>query len=377
MLYDKYAKEYPTKRLFSLNRSGFAGTQRYGIFPWTGDVSRSWNGLQAQLPILLGMTMSGVPYVHSDAGGFAGGEKEPELYVRWLQFAQFTPIFRPHGTELSKVDTAAPSYPSEPALFDEPYRSIAKNVVVNRYKMLPYNYTLAYQQATEGKPLMSPLYYYFRSDTSAAKIEDQYMWGENVLVAPVLEKGATTRKVYLPAGKWFDFKTLSQFDGGKWIDKLVDLGLIPVFIKEGSFIPQHKNAAPNTSSLDKASLSLLYTPSSNPSTFIMYDDDGESKDAIEKKKYELITFSSTGMHRNKVILSITSDKGMFKGKPSKRNVLLSIPGVNKPATIKVDGQIVKLIEAEPTLGALWLKDYKTLSVPLVVTQKPLKVEISW
>ena len=93
MLYEKFAENYPDKRLFSLNRSGFAGTQRYCIFPWSGDVSRSWSGFRAQLPIMLGMSMSGVPYTHADAGGFAGGDGDKELYVRWLQFAAFTPHF--------------------------------------------------------------------------------------------------------------------------------------------------------------------------------------------------------------------------------------------------------------------------------------------
>jgi oligosaccharide 4-alpha-D-glucosyltransferase len=126
MLYNQYAKNYPTKRLFSLNRSGFAGSQRYNIFPWTGDVSRSWGGLNAQLPIILGMSMSGVPYVHSDAGGFAGGNGDNELYVRWLQMAAFTPIFRPHGTALYEVDKNAFSFPSEAALIEEPFQSYAK-----------------------------------------------------------------------------------------------------------------------------------------------------------------------------------------------------------------------------------------------------------
>jgi len=145
-LYEHYAKEYPNKRLFHLNRSGFAGSPRYSIFPWTGDVSRSWTGLRAQLPNLLSMSMSGVPYIHSDAGGFAGGEGDNELYVRWLQFAIFTPIFRPHGTALYEVDKAAFSFPSEAALIDTPYRNIAKSAIDLRYKFLPYNYWLIARQ---------------------------------------------------------------------------------------------------------------------------------------------------------------------------------------------------------------------------------------
>ena len=197
MLYENYAKDFPNKRLFSLNRSGFAGTQRYGIIPWTGDVSRSWSGLRAQLPILLGMSMSGVPYVHSDAGGFAGGDGDPELYVRWLQMAAFTPIFRPHGTALFEKDTAAFSFPSEVALMKEPWKSYAAKLVDIRYSMLPYNYSLAYQQTKFGKPLIAPLYYYFPNDTAAAAIQDEFMWGEGMLVAPIVEKGISKRKLYL------------------------------------------------------------------------------------------------------------------------------------------------------------------------------------
>ena len=189
MLFENYAKEFPNQRLFHLNRSGFAGSQRFSIFPWSGDISRSWSGLQAQLPLMLGMSMSGIPYIHADAGGFAGGEGDNELYVRWLQYAAFTPIFRPHGTALFEVDKNAFSFPSEPALIDTPYRGYAKQVVHLRYSMLPYNYTLAYKQASKGEPLVAPLYYYYPKDTAAINVQDEFMWGENILVAPVLEKG--------------------------------------------------------------------------------------------------------------------------------------------------------------------------------------------
>ncbi|HZG26162.1 MAG TPA: TIM-barrel domain-containing protein, partial [Chitinophagaceae bacterium] len=104
MLFDKYKQHYPETRLFNLNRSGFAGSQRYCVFPWSGDVGRNWSGLRAQLPIMLGMSISGIPYIHGDAGGFAYGEKDGELYTRWLQFAAFTPVFRPHGTALEELD---------------------------------------------------------------------------------------------------------------------------------------------------------------------------------------------------------------------------------------------------------------------------------
>ncbi|WP_315818070.1 TIM-barrel domain-containing protein [Paraflavitalea speifideaquila] len=178
MLFEKYRDDYPSTRLFHLNRAGFAGSQRYGVFPWTGDVARSWSGLKSQFPVLLGMSASGLPYVHSDAGGFAMADQaDGELYTRWLQFAAFTPIFRPHGRALEDYDKTIKSIPSEPALWEEPAKSIVRNYINLRYELLPYNYTLGYEQAVLGKPLMRPLYYYNFGDGEAFKADEEYYWG--------------------------------------------------------------------------------------------------------------------------------------------------------------------------------------------------------
>jgi oligosaccharide 4-alpha-D-glucosyltransferase len=294
MLYHSYAKNYPTKRLFSLNRSGFAGTQRYGIFPWSGDVSRSWSGLRAQLPIMLSMSMSGVPYIHADAGGFAGGEGDNELYTRWLQFAAFTPIFRPHGTALYEVDKNAFSFPSEAALIEEPYRGYAKEVIAMRYRLLPYNYTLAYKQAVNGEPLVAPLYYYYPKDTAAVDVGDEFMWGENILVAPVVEKGATARKIYLPEGKWYSFTDTNMVKGNSWINQKLNINHIPAYIKEGSIIsmwtpsPVDFSNTSTSSYTGQKDISVIYYPSQKPSKGILYNDDGVTKNAAS----EIITFNA-------------------------------------------------------------------------------------
>ena len=186
---------------------------------------------------MLGMSMSGIPYVHADAGGFAGGSGDNELYVRWIQFAQFTPIFRPHGTGLYEVDRTAFSFPSEIALIDTPYRAIAKEAARQRYEMLPYNYTMSYLQTTEAAPLVSPLYFYYQSDSTVYHIEDQYMWGEEIMVAPVLEKGAGTRNVYLPPGNWYRWKNNVPLTGNTWLKEELTLNKIPVYVKAGSLVP--------------------------------------------------------------------------------------------------------------------------------------------
>jgi oligosaccharide 4-alpha-D-glucosyltransferase len=330
MLYQNYAREFPNKRLFSLNRAGFAGSQRFGIFPWTGDVSRSWSGFRAQLPILLGMSMSGVPYVHSDAGGFAGGEGDAELYVRWLQFACFTPIFRPHGTGLFEVEPTAFSYPSEPALIDSNYRPYARRAVWDRYALMPYNYSLAYQQTIKGKPLMAPLYYHFPDDTAAAGIQDEYMWGDNILVAPVLEKGARQRKYYLPAGKWFHPGSFNLLEGNKWYTDKVGIGDVVRLYREGGFIPMTdfpksgRSSEVSNSTGNGHNAIITYVESDQPSSFEWYNDDGHSKNSLSAGQYELITLSSPGKTPEGLTISLRSNKGSYTGRPARRTIRLMV-----------------------------------------------------
>ncbi|HEX6915815.1 MAG TPA: TIM-barrel domain-containing protein [Chitinophagaceae bacterium] len=369
MLYRKYASDFPSKRLFSLNRSGFAGSQRYGIFPWTGDVSRSWSGFRAQLPVLLGMTMSGVPYVHSDAGGFAGGEGDGELYVRWLQFAAFTPVFRPHGTALYEVEPAAASFPSEAALLDTPWSTCAKEAIKMRYAFQPYNYSLAYEQSLYGKPLMSPLYYYYPADTASFTATDEFMWGENVLVAPVLQKSATTRRFYLPSGKWYNMIAQQIVEGGRWYEQPVSLNEFPLLVKAGSFLPMDlKQSQTNLSRYRSDSLSVYYVPSDLPSVYRWYDDDGKSKNAIEAHRYEVITFSSSGKNNGKLKLSIRSNGGSFPGKPARRVLSFGFADDHLPARVMVNGVQKKVYTNE---------DGRAFYFDIVFTGRPVSIDISW
>ncbi|MCW3074365.1 MAG: glycoside hydrolase family 31 protein [Flaviaesturariibacter sp.] len=374
MLYNFYAKEYPSKRLFSLNRAGFAGSQHYSIFPWTGDVSRSWSGFRAQLPVLLGMSMSGVPYVHSDAGGFAGGEGDAELYVRWLQFAAFTPVFRPHGTALYEVEPAAASYPSEAALFEEPYKSAAKEAIRLRYSLLPYNYSLAYQQARMGKPLIAPLYYHYPVDTTVANLQEEYLWGENILVAPVLQKGATDRRYYLPEGAWYNVAKGEMQSGGKWYTERVQLSTLPLFFKEGAFIPQTATKElTNSKNYKGDSLVVTYISSDKPSSFELYNDDGETKGSIAAKSYEIVKFSSGGWKSGGLTLTVTATGNGYKGAPAKRFLRFQLPAMEgKVKSISVNGK---------KLGTSGSEKYsyqpgQTLEVAVSFTGKPMIIRIN-
>lgn len=336
MLYDKYAATYPNKRLFSLNRSGFAGSQRYSIFPWTGDVSRSWSGLRAQLPVLLGMSMSGVPYVHSDAGGFAGGEGDSELYVRWLQFAAFTPIFRPHGTALYDVEPQAFSFPSEAALIDTPWSEYAKIAIQMRYAFMPYNYSLAYGQTKYGKPLIAPLYYHFPDDTVASGIQNQYMWGEQFLVAPVLEKGITEMQVYLPEGKWLGADN-KFYEGKNWITVPVRKEFIPMFLKQGAIVPglsfnMDTGEMKNTRNYNKNQHSVIYVPSRTKTEFIWYEDDGTSANSLAAGKFTLIHLTGQDLE-NEIHISVSPSNALF----AKKNTDIIINGVSQqPAFVIIN-----------------------------------------
>lgn len=330
MLFEKYAQNYPETRLFHLQRSGFAGSQRYSAFPWTGDVSRSWGGLQAQLPLLLTMSISGLGYIHSDAGGFAQGVKDDELYTRWLQFAVFTPILRPHGSVI----------PSEPVYWSEKTQEVVRKYMQLRYALIPYNYTLAWQNTTKGLPLMRPMFYMSKADTAALNANNQYFWGDNLLVAPVIQKGLTSRSVYLPAGNWFDYHTGIQYSGGQLIEYPLTIDDIPVFVKAGSFIPTYR---PITTTDDYKSEEFIvrYYPE-NKTSFIQYEDDGKDNLALKNKSYELITYSGNSSDMSTEVK--VEREGTWSGMPATRRMVFEIRKDSKPSKVMVNGKVVPLLK---------------------------------
>ncbi len=366
MLFEKYREEYPDVRLFNLNRSGYAGSQRYGIFPWSGDVNRSWSGFRAQLPVMLGMSMSGIPYIHADAGGFAMGEKDPELYTRWLQFAAFTPVFRPHGTALEDVDPNVASIESEPVFYPDPYKSIVRRSIQMRYDLLPYNYTLAFQQLKEGKPLTRPMFYYDMEDTNLMKAEDQFMWGDQILVAPVLHKGTTERKLYLPKGEWYKHQSNAKVKGGQWITELVDINNIPVYIKAGAFIPTTPGVK-NTEAYSTASLHITYYPAKTASSYTLYDDDGTTNLSWKKGAFELMYFEAA-VEESRYQIRISSNGGDFRNKPAERELFFTIPALNRrPTAVKLNGELLPVKAGQEVNGpepmkALWNPATASLSL---------------
>jgi oligosaccharide 4-alpha-D-glucosyltransferase len=309
--FEGYRKDFPDSRIFTLIRSGFAGMQRYSTFPWSGDINRSFNGLKAQIPIMLNMGLNGVGYMHSDAGGFTGRRvKDPELYSRWLAFASFTPIMRTH----------AEGYTPEPIFWDDTTRLRVTCFIKLRYAMLPYNYTLTYTNATTGRPLMMPVNYFNDNNQRLADVNDEYLWGEHILVAPVIVKGETQKKVLFPKGNWIGFFDHKMYKDSATVAAPLDS--LPLFVKDGSVIPMAP-AYMHTEEYNGQEVSLNYYTSGAAGnvTSQWYYDDGKDPKSIANKKYDLVEF----------VTAATGDKHSVTIKPvhllkAGKKFTLNVPG---------------------------------------------------
>ncbi len=337
-LFENFRKDFPNRRLFNLNRAGFAGSQRYSIYPWTGDVSRSWGGLQAQIPLLIHMSLSGLPFIHSDAGGFAQGALDNELYTRWLQMACFSPILRPHGSGI----------PSEPVYFNDTTKSIVRNFMKIRYQLLPYFYTLSAEAKLHGYPIVRPLFYEFPDDTTAYSIANEYMLGDDILIAPVVERGQVKQELYLPKGKkWYNFWNNFLFDGGKTKSVKIDLETIPIFVKSGSFIPM----VPYFSTTDNYTTRNLtfryyFDHSSITNTYTMFEDDGSTYGTIESGEYRLIVIKRKVKSDGEYSYTLESKGNGYNNEPVVRNITIEIIGLNKSNIDSLYNNDVKMVKSE-------------------------------
>lgn len=327
LIYDGLRRDFPEMRPMLLMRGGTAGLQRYGVMPWTTDVSRSWAGLRPQVRLMLQAGLSGLGYMSSDIGGFAVDPKEPyqpELYVRWLQLGTFTPQLRTHAQYLPNPY----NYPDQ--------EKILHQYINMRYEWLPYNYTLAYENSTTGAPLARPLYFRdAQPSKKLASIDDEYLWGDNVLVAPVLTKGARSRSVYFPTGEWVSWwNPAESFHGGRSYTVKAPLETLPLFVRKGAFIPQYTGKVENTSDYNPARLDIHYIPSAQRTSYTLFDDDRKSPTSLEDHAYTLTTFTGECTSRS-LQLTITP-KGEYPGMPTERMITFTIPNVSKaPRTLSL------------------------------------------
>ena len=218
------------KRPFVITRAAYAGTQKYATV-WTGDNQSLWSHLQMMVPQLCNLGMSGFAFAGTDIGGF-GADTTPELLTRWIEAAVFSPLFRNHSCQGTRRQ--------EPWQFDDQVVGIYRKYVKMRYRFLPYLYDLFYQGEQTGLPVMRPLVLHYPKDPETYNLNGEFLVGENLLVAPVLEQGATKKMVYLPEGEWYDYWTGEKITGGKYFLRDAPIDLCPMYLKEGTMIPMKK-----------------------------------------------------------------------------------------------------------------------------------------
>lgn len=352
-VYENWVRSYPDKRPFLMMRSGFAGSQRYGVIPWSGDVSRSWKALQAQIEIGLQMGMLGLAYSHSDLGGFVALDstsKDPnavvpfdkELYIRWLQFGAFQPVFRPHSQE---------QIASEPVFQDADAKDIVRRYIKLRYRLLPYLYTMAYRNSERGTALMRPLGF---ANDDPALFEDQsaFFWGDDMIVAPVTTKGATEKRVPLTSGVWFALGSDKRYGGGA-VTVPVTIDDIPVFIKAGAFVPMIGDIRSTRDYSSKALTLHYYNDASiTDAAGQMYEDDGKTPYARERGSFEMLNFAAKVTDRALRLTLGRERHQPYDGQPAARTVELVVHNWPKaPQAVTVDGVALAPL-APATLGSM-------------------------
>ncbi len=285
LVQEMYHKNYPNTRPFILMRAGSSGSQRFGLIPWSGDVNRSWGGLQSQTEIALQMGMQGLAYMHSDLGGFAGANLDDQLYARWLQYGVFQPIYRPHAQE---------DVPAEPVFRSDKAKTLAKQAIELRYQLLPYNYNLVFKNNQTGAPLMRPLFFEEDANTKLQTIASTYLWGNDFLVTPIVNPNQTEVEVYFPKNSnWFNFYTDQKVKGGQSLSVKTEENSIPTYVRGGAIIPLAK---PMQSTAEYKGnifdLHYYFDNTVEESERVMYNDDGATNNAFENDKYEILEFEA-------------------------------------------------------------------------------------
>ena len=371
-IYQSQRKDYGQKRVFIMTRSSYAGQQHYGSNMWSGDVNSSWDMLRKQVPAGLSYSLTGNPNFNTDIGGFFCGSyntkgsgsapRNPqfqELYVRWMQYGLFCPVFRSHGAD-------APREIWQFGKKGEPvYDAIEKQIRL-RYRLIPYLYSTAWQVTSNNDSYMRPLFSDFAADKKVWNINDEFMFGHSILAAPIVKAQYTEEKIirtdamtgwnrqdakgqkedgrgidwtatktatkYLPKGAaWYDFWTGKYYAGGQDVTLATTLDRVPMFVRAGSILP----LGPEMQYVgEKAwdNLEVRIYPGANGS-FTLYEDEGDNYN-YEKGQYATITFQWNDKART---LTIGERKGSYPGMLQKRQFTIVTPN-GKQKVIEYNGQ---------------------------------------
>jgi alpha-glucosidase len=345
----------PNERPFVLSRSGFAGIQRYSAI-WTGDNSSLWEHIKLAIIMCGNLSLSGIPMVGADIGGF-WGTADGELLARFMQLGALLPFCRNH-TVLNAPD-------QEPWAFGPQYEAICREAITLRYRLLPYLYTLYYQSASTGAPVMRPLCYDFPGDAQACAVEDQFMVGDALLVAPVYTKGATSRMVYFPRGTWAHLLSGRRYKGPSLVEVPAPLEEIPLFVRCGAVLPLAP-AMPYTGAQPVSVLKLLCfsvgpghdghtweVHSGVGSTLLLYEDDGISLD-YRRGAYRL-TPINCAWETGRVVIGLGEPEGSYQPPRTAYLLELHMPSPYRPLAVRFDHADLSRVEQadEQSTAACW------------------------
>ncbi len=321
------------KRVFILSRSAFAGSQRNAVTAWSGDINSDWISFQRQIPAGLNFELSGLPYWTTDIGGFTSANPDDpayrELFVRWFEFGTFSPIFRVHGTRTTDQNELW-SYGADAQKIMTSYDRL-------RYRLMPYIYSMAWMITNDSYTPMRALAMDFRSDPRAINVGDQFMFGPALLVSPVTEPGADTRRMYLPKTTWYDFWTGQKQAGGMMIDASAPLDRIPLYVRAGSIIPMGPDL--QYAAEKPADPIELRVYRGADGSFTLYEDENDGYD-YEKGVYATIPIRWDEASQT---LTIGERKGTFPGMLASRTFHVVFVSENHGAGIPPTDQADKMV----------------------------------
>lgn len=370
---EQFNKHNPNKRVFQMTRAAYAGLQRY-TFGWSGDsgngndVLEGWGQFANQIPISLSAGMGLIPFWACDISGYCGDIKDhnamAELYVRWMQFGVFNPLSRAHH----EGGNAA-----EPWVFGAEAENLSREAIQLKYKLFPYIYTYAREAHDTGVPLMRALFLEYPNDIETFKLNAQFLFGKELLVAPVVQKGDVTKEVYLPEGEWIDFNDgKTTYKGSQWVTVDAPLNVIPLFVKKGSIIPtmpvmQYIHEAPSY----PISLQVFPGALNKTAVFDLYEDEGENNEYL-KNVFAKTAFSCITV-KDGYTLKVSKREEKGYKVPERRNLVFQLHIGEKPSQILMDGRKLKSIKQTALADATnntekpvwsWDEDTKICSIVL-------------
>jgi alpha-glucosidase (family GH31 glycosyl hydrolase) len=356
--YEKFA-EYNGMRGMNQTREGYAGIQRYPYI-FAGDWPSEWQYFEPVIKAGLNIGISGVGNWAHCMGGFEH-VADPELYIRWCQFGLLSPVAHLFGME-------HPNY-KEPWNYGEEALTIFKQYDQMRYGLIPYLYSHSYEMYQTGMPLMRALVLAYQDDPNVYEITDQYLLGESMMVCPVTTKGAQTRVVYLPEGKWIDYWTGTSHEGKSYLNVVCPIEQIPIFIKAGAIIPTQEPLN-FIGEREIKEITLDIYPGGE-STFHLYDDDGRTT-AYQNGQYSITEIlssnSSTGAQ-----ITIKAPKGKFK--VTKKDYFVKVHLEERPAQLKVNGKNFPIVEESKIDGSKAIYDKGVLRFPITDIKGNTEIQI--